>query len=95
MPPAAIEEYRPLDPGMGVAVAERTYLRRILTDRAAALLDPEIRLHPRDPHLKPWLVALVVVLLSPLRGGRAEAGNVIRAIRAARGMRTVPPASVD
>ncbi len=58
MPPAAIEEYRPLDPGMGVAVAERTYLRRILTDRAAALLDPEIRLHPRDPHLKPWLVAL-------------------------------------
>ena len=37
--------------------------------------------------LKPWLIALVVVLLSPLRGGRGEAGNVIRAIRSARGMR--------
>ena len=29
-------------------------------------------------------------LLSPLRGGRAEARNVIRAIRAARGMRSRP-----
>ena len=37
--------------------------------------------------LKPWLIALVVVLLSPLRGGRGEAANVIRAIRSARGMR--------
>jgi rhamnopyranosyl-N-acetylglucosaminyl-diphospho-decaprenol beta-1,3/1,4-galactofuranosyltransferase len=37
--------------------------------------------------LKPWLIALVVVVLSPLRGGRGEAGNVIRAIRSARGMR--------
>jgi hypothetical protein len=37
--------------------------------------------------LKPWLITLVVVLLSPLRGGRAEAANVIRAIRSARGMR--------
>jgi glycosyltransferase involved in cell wall biosynthesis len=37
--------------------------------------------------LKPWLIALGVVLLSPLRGGRGEAGNVIRAIRSARGMR--------
>ncbi|MDN4162285.1 glycosyltransferase family 2 protein [Nocardioides abyssi] len=44
---------------------------------------------------KPWLVALVVVLLSPLRGGRAEARNVIRAIGAARAMRTLPPLSVD
>ena len=34
-------------------------------------------------------VTLVVVLLSPLRGGRGEAGNVIRAIRSARGMRRV------
>lgn len=46
--------------------------------------------------LKPWLIALVVVLLSPLRGGRGEAVNVIRAIRSARGMRhlsvsAVPP----
>ena len=39
---------------------------------------------------KPWLVALVVVLLSPLRGGRAEARNVTRALRDARGMRTPP-----
>ncbi|TWH00725.1 GT2 family glycosyltransferase [Nocardioides sp. J9] len=40
--------------------------------------------------LKPWLVALVVVALSPLRGGRAEARNVTRALRDARGMRTPP-----
>lgn len=39
--------------------------------------------------LKPWLIALGVVLLSPLRGGRGEAGNVIRAIRSARGMRSL------
>jgi len=37
--------------------------------------------------LKPWLVALVVVLLSPVRGGRAEARNVLRAVRGARAMR--------
>lgn len=42
--------------------------------------------------LKPWLVALVVVLLSPLRGGRAEARNVTRALRDARGMRSLPSA---
>ena len=45
--------------------------------------------------LKPWLITVAVVLLSPWRGGRAEARNVIRAIRAARGMRTVPPTTVD
>ena len=45
--------------------------------------------------LKPWLVTAVVVLLSPVRGGRSEAGNVIRAMRDARGMRTVPTRSVD
>ena len=45
--------------------------------------------------LKPWLVAAAVLVLSPLRGGRAEAANVTRAIRAARRMRTPPPASVD
>ena len=45
--------------------------------------------------LKPWLITLAVVLLSPVRGGRAEARNVIRAIRAARGMRAVPPTTVD
>lgn len=42
---------------------------------------------------KPWLIALVVVLLSPLRGGRAEASNVWRAVRDARGMRRLSPAA--
>ncbi len=37
--------------------------------------------------LKPWLITIAVVLLSPLRGGRAEARNVIRAMASARGMR--------
>lgn len=45
--------------------------------------------------LKPWLIAAAVVLLSPLRGGRAEARNVTRAMRDARGMRSVPGRSVD
>ena len=40
--------------------------------------------------LKPYLIAVAVVLLSPLRGGTGEARNVIRAVRAARGMRHVP-----
>lgn len=42
--------------------------------------------------LKPLLIAAAVVVLSPLRGGRAEAGNVIRAMRDAWGMRVVPSA---
>ena len=41
--------------------------------------------------IKPYLIALAVVLLSPRRGGRAEASNVIRALWAARGMRHIPP----
>jgi rhamnopyranosyl-N-acetylglucosaminyl-diphospho-decaprenol beta-1,3/1,4-galactofuranosyltransferase len=45
--------------------------------------------------LKPWLVTAAVVLLSPVRGGRAEVRNVIRALWAARGMRQPPGASVD
>ena len=45
--------------------------------------------------LKPWLVTAAVVVLSPVRGGRAEAGNVIRAMRDARGMRAAPTRSVD
>ena len=45
--------------------------------------------------LKPWLVTVVVALLSPARGGRAEARNVIRAMRDARGMRVAPSRSVD
>lgn len=49
----------------------------------------------RAVRAKPWLITAGVVALSPLRGGRAEAGNVIRAMRAARGMRTPPPPSVD
>ena len=39
---------------------------------------------------KPWLITAAVVLLSPVRGGRAEARNVIRAMRDARGMRVGP-----
>jgi GT2 family glycosyltransferase len=41
--------------------------------------------------LKPYLIVLGVVLLSPLRGGVSEARNAIRAILAAGGMRHVPP----
>lgn len=37
--------------------------------------------------LKPWLITLVVVLLSPLRGGRPEAANVVRAMRSTRALR--------
>jgi hypothetical protein len=40
--------------------------------------------------LKPLLITLAVVLLSPFRGGRAEAVNVIRAMAAAWGMRRIP-----
>jgi rhamnopyranosyl-N-acetylglucosaminyl-diphospho-decaprenol beta-1,3/1,4-galactofuranosyltransferase len=39
---------------------------------------------------KPWMVAAAVVMLSPVRGGRAEARNVIRAIKGAWGMRSIP-----
>lgn len=44
---------------------------------------------------KPWLITAAVVALSPARGGRAEARNVIRAMRAARAMRAVPSATLD
>ena len=37
--------------------------------------------------LKPWLIAFVVVLLCPLRGGMSEARNVLRAVRDARALR--------
>lgn len=37
--------------------------------------------------LKPWLITLTVVVLSPVRGGRGEARNVIRAMVSAWGMR--------
>jgi rhamnopyranosyl-N-acetylglucosaminyl-diphospho-decaprenol beta-1,3/1,4-galactofuranosyltransferase len=39
---------------------------------------------------KPYAIAAGVVALSPLRGGRGEARNVVRAVRAARHMREVP-----
>jgi GT2 family glycosyltransferase len=45
--------------------------------------------------LKPWLITLVVVLASPLRGGRPEVRNVTRGLRDARRMRRVPTRSVD
>jgi GT2 family glycosyltransferase len=42
--------------------------------------------------LKPYLVAVAVLALSPLRGGRAEARNVWRAVRDAPALaRTAPP----
>ncbi|GAA0969465.1 Galactofuranosyltransferase GlfT1 [Nocardioides aquaticus] len=44
---------------------------------------------------KPWVVAAGVVALSPLRGGRAEARNVIRGLRDARRMRQQPPTTVE
>ena len=44
---------------------------------------------------KPWLIAAGVVALSPVRGGRSEARNVIRAVRDARRMRSRAPTSVD
>ena len=39
---------------------------------------------------KPYAIAAAVVAMSPIRGGKAEAGNVIRAIRGARAMRSIP-----
>ena len=42
---------------------------------------------------KPYAIAATVAVLSPVRGGRAEAGNVLRAVRDARPMRRVPPPS--
>lgn len=45
--------------------------------------------------LKPWLIAAVVAVLSPVRGGRREARNVLRALRDARRMRREPSRTVD
>ncbi|HWI42783.1 MAG TPA: glycosyltransferase family 2 protein [Nocardioides sp.] len=45
--------------------------------------------------LKPWLITLGIVLLSPVRGGRGEVRNVTRGLRDARRMRSVPSGSVD
>jgi GT2 family glycosyltransferase len=43
---------------------------------------------------KPYLIALMVVLLAPLRGGRAEAANVWRALRDAPGIAAHEPPRV-
>lgn len=40
---------------------------------------------------KPWLIAATVVALSPVRGGRAEARNVVQALRSARRDSPAPP----
>ncbi|WP_134764588.1 glycosyltransferase family 2 protein [Nocardioides sp. 1609] len=40
---------------------------------------------------KPWLIAVAVVLLSPVRGGRAEARNVVRAARDSRRLARLSP----
>ncbi len=44
---------------------------------------------------KPYAIAATVTLLSPLRGGRGEAGNVLRAVRDARAMRRIPTTPVQ
>lgn len=44
---------------------------------------------------KPWAITVAVAVLALLRRRRGEASNVIRALRSARGMRSLPPASVD
>ena len=44
---------------------------------------------------KPWAIAAAVAVLALLRGRRAEASNVIRALRSARGMRSLPTISVN
>ncbi|WP_370247743.1 glycosyltransferase [Nocardioides sp.] len=43
--------------------------------------------------LKPWLITLAVLLLAPLRGGRAEARNVVRALRDSAALRELTPAA--
>jgi GT2 family glycosyltransferase len=48
--------------------------------------------------LKPFLIVLAVLLLGPLRGGKAEMSNVVRALRDARNMASaspMPPGSSD
>jgi hypothetical protein len=44
--------------------------------------------------LKPYLIAAAVLALSPRRGGRGEAWNVLRAIAHAGRMRHIPPRGV-
>jgi len=44
---------------------------------------------------KPWAIAAMVTVIALLRGRRGEASNVIRALRSARGMRSLPQTSVD
>jgi adenosylcobalamin-dependent ribonucleoside-triphosphate reductase len=50
---------RDLHPGMGQAVAERTVLRKVLTDEAQELLDPGLyKLNASDPHFREWATVL-------------------------------------
>lgn len=55
---------RPLHPTMGQGVAERTYLRQIVTDNQreelSGMMDEQGRLpiNKEDPNLVPWLIAL-------------------------------------
>ena len=44
---------------------------------------------------KPYAIAAMVTVLSPVRGGRGEAGNVLRAVRDARAMRRIPRTPVQ
>jgi GT2 family glycosyltransferase len=44
---------------------------------------------------KPYAIAAMVTVLSPVRGGRGEAGNVLRAVRDARAMREIPRTPVQ
>lgn len=51
--------FRELHPGMGRAVAERTYLRPLLDEAFAATLEPgEVRLNSKDPNFRKWVTAL-------------------------------------
>lgn len=51
--------YRPLHPGMGTAVAERTYLRPLVAENFRAAIEPgEVRLNSKDPNFRKWVTAL-------------------------------------
>ena len=52
-------DFRPLSKGMGQAVAERTYLRPLLTEQTKSLIDPgKVRISSKDPHFRKWITAL-------------------------------------
>ena len=47
----------PLHPTMGQGVAERTYLRRLLTGTQQSVLQSPLPLNPKDPDFRKWYVA--------------------------------------